>query len=203
MAPAGHGHDHQGASPAASPGRSLDRETKIKSILASPAHRSESVVRRPPVPADPALTRFSSDGLDKMRRRHPSHLIWANAMESAERVVIRNAAATFVLVYLLATRVVRPITHYAHAEHYVHSGKRRVLGKARHYGTRCRRRTRGQELLTFHRALNLQKLTALRHERSQAPCRVVQYLSWCYSNGMMSMYFHRQIILSPASCWIF
>jgi hypothetical protein len=64
MVPAGHGHEHQGASPAASPGRSLDRDTTTESILASPAPRSEPASGRAPVPADPALTRFPFDGSD-------------------------------------------------------------------------------------------------------------------------------------------
>jgi hypothetical protein len=64
MVPAGYGHEHQGASPAASPGRSLDRDTMTESILASPAPRSEPTSRRAPVPADPALTRFPFDGSD-------------------------------------------------------------------------------------------------------------------------------------------
>jgi hypothetical protein len=62
MVPAGHGHEHQGASPAASPGRSVDRDTTTESILASPAPRSEPASRRAPIPADPALTRFPFDG---------------------------------------------------------------------------------------------------------------------------------------------
>jgi hypothetical protein len=64
MVPAGHGHEHQGASPAASPGRSLDRDTTTESILASPAPRNEPASRRAPVTADPALTRFPFDGSD-------------------------------------------------------------------------------------------------------------------------------------------
>jgi hypothetical protein len=40
MIPAGHGHEHQGTSPAATPERSLDRDATTESILASPAHRS-------------------------------------------------------------------------------------------------------------------------------------------------------------------
>jgi hypothetical protein len=64
MVPAGHGHEHQGASPAASPGRSLDRDTTTESILASPAPRSEPASRRASVPADPALTRFAFYGSD-------------------------------------------------------------------------------------------------------------------------------------------
>jgi hypothetical protein len=63
----GHGHEHQGASPAASPGRSLDRDTTTESIMASPAHRREPACRRPPIPADPALTMFQSDGRDTRR----------------------------------------------------------------------------------------------------------------------------------------
>jgi hypothetical protein len=82
MAPAGHGHEHQGASLAACSRRSLNRNTTTESILASPTPRSEPASRRPPVPADPALTMFPSDGRDKRRRRHPSHLVWSNAMES-------------------------------------------------------------------------------------------------------------------------
>jgi hypothetical protein len=64
MVPAGHGHEHQGASPAASSGRSLDRDTTTESILASPAHRSQPASRRAPVPADLALTRLPFDGSD-------------------------------------------------------------------------------------------------------------------------------------------
>jgi hypothetical protein len=64
MVPAGHEHEHQGASPAASPGRSLDRDTTTEFILESPAPRSEPASRHAPVLADPALTRFSFDGSD-------------------------------------------------------------------------------------------------------------------------------------------
>jgi hypothetical protein len=98
MVPASHGHEHHDASPAASPGRSLDRDTTTECILASPADRSEPASRRPPVPADPALTMLPSDGRDTRRRRHPSHLIWTNAMDSTEHVMIRNTAATVVLL---------------------------------------------------------------------------------------------------------
>jgi hypothetical protein len=64
MVPAGHGHENQGASPAASPGRSLNRDTTTESILASPAPQSEPASQRAPVPVDPALTRFPFDGSD-------------------------------------------------------------------------------------------------------------------------------------------
>jgi hypothetical protein len=47
MVQAGHGHEHQGASPAASPGRSLDRDTTTESILESPANRSQPASLRP------------------------------------------------------------------------------------------------------------------------------------------------------------
>jgi hypothetical protein len=104
MIPAGHGHEYQGASPAASPGRSLDRDTTTESILASPAPRSEPSSLHIPVPSDPTLTRFQFDGHDTRRRRHPSHLIWANAIEETKRVVMRDAAATVVLAYVLGLR---------------------------------------------------------------------------------------------------
>jgi hypothetical protein len=58
MLPAGHGHEQQGASPAASPGRSLDRDTTTESTLATPVHRSQPASRSSPILADPALTRF-------------------------------------------------------------------------------------------------------------------------------------------------
>jgi hypothetical protein len=66
-----------------SPNKSLDSDsnTTTESILASPAPRSEPASRHLPVPSDPTLTRFPSDGHDTRRRRHPSHLIWANAVE--------------------------------------------------------------------------------------------------------------------------
>jgi hypothetical protein len=62
MVPVGHGHNHQGASPAASPGRSLDRDTMTESILAPPAHRLQPASRRAPISASPALTRFPFEG---------------------------------------------------------------------------------------------------------------------------------------------
>jgi hypothetical protein len=45
--PAGHGYENQGASPAASPGIILDRDTTTESFLASAAHLSEPASRRP------------------------------------------------------------------------------------------------------------------------------------------------------------
>jgi hypothetical protein len=64
MVPAGLGYEYQDASPAASPGISLDRDTTTESILASPTPRSEPASRRAPIPADPALTKFPFDGSD-------------------------------------------------------------------------------------------------------------------------------------------
>jgi hypothetical protein len=61
---ASHRHEHLGASPAVSPGKSFDRDTTTESILASPAHRSQPSSQRAPVPADPSLTRFPFDGSD-------------------------------------------------------------------------------------------------------------------------------------------
>jgi hypothetical protein len=87
MVPAGHGHEHQGALPAASPGRSLDRDTTTEYILESPASRSELASRRAPVPSDPTLTRFPSDGHDTKRRRHPNHLIWVTHAHARTGVV--------------------------------------------------------------------------------------------------------------------
>jgi hypothetical protein len=87
MVLAGHGHKYQETSPAACPGRNFDRDMTTESILASPAHRSEPARRRPPIPADTALTMFPFDGRDTRRQRHQSHLIWTNVMESTERVV--------------------------------------------------------------------------------------------------------------------
>jgi hypothetical protein len=98
---AGHGHEHQGASPAAPPGRTFNRDTTTESILVSSALRSEPASRRPSVPADPALTRFPPDGRDTKRRRHQSQTIRANAMKSTERVVIRKAAATVMIAFVV------------------------------------------------------------------------------------------------------
>jgi hypothetical protein len=80
MVPAGHRHKHQIALPAASPWGSLETDTTTESFLASPSSRSELASRRAPVPADPALTRFSFDGRDTESQRHPIQKIWANAM---------------------------------------------------------------------------------------------------------------------------
>jgi hypothetical protein len=161
MVPAGHGHEHQGASPAACTGRSLDRNTTTESILASPSPRCEPASRRPPVPADPALILLPSKGRNTWRRRHPSHLIWANSMESTERVVYgmqqqRSCLLTFwdyanrlSFLLLRARRTLRI------------QRQTKVLVKA--FSTRWRRRTRmrEQELSSYHRAL-----MALQHERS-------------------------------------
>jgi hypothetical protein len=64
ISPASHGHKHQVASPAAYPGRSLDRDATTESILASPAHQSQPASRRPLVPAELLLIRFPFDDSD-------------------------------------------------------------------------------------------------------------------------------------------
>jgi hypothetical protein len=147
MVTAGHGHEHQGASPAACPGRNLDRNTTTESILASPAPRSEPASRRPNVPADTALTMFSSDGRDTRRRLHPSHLIWANAMESTERVVygMQQQRSCLLTFWNYANR---PSRLSLRARSTLRTQRQtKVLVKA--FSTRWRRptRTRGQELL--------------------------------------------------------
>jgi hypothetical protein len=159
MVPAGHGHNHQGALPAACPGRSLDRNTTTESVLVCPAPRSEPASRRPPVPADPALTLFPSDGRDTRRRRHPSDLIWANAVESTERVVygMQQQRSCLITFWDYANR---PSCHSQRARRTLRTQRqRKVLVKA--FSTRWRRRTRtrGQELRTDHSAL-----TGLQHE---------------------------------------
>jgi hypothetical protein len=103
------------------PKRSLDRDTMTEYILESPAPRSEPASRRPSVPADPALTRFPSDGRDTKRRRHPSQTIRVNAMESTERVVIRNAAATVRIAYVLGLRESSVMSLSTRAQNITHT----------------------------------------------------------------------------------
>jgi hypothetical protein len=85
-------------------------------------------------------------------------------MQPTERVMIWNAAAaaaTVVLAYVLGLRDSSVMSLTTRAQNITHTATNQDVTKtnARHYGTRCRSRTRGYGLLTYYRTL-----TALQYD---------------------------------------